>query len=77
MSQKDIVKRLLDAKVIDFKAMGAFVADNGATLALADDPWDRFCGTGPHVLRFIQLSGPGGLTVNPVELAGAGEELNG
>jgi len=77
MNQKDIVKRVLDAKVIDFKALGAFVSESGAALAVADEPGDTICGIGPRMIRFIRLSGPGGMTVNPVELSGAGEELNG
>ena len=77
MNQKDTVKRLLDGKVIDFVALGRFIGEVGPSLALEDEPWDWFCGTGPHVIRLIQISGPGGLTVNPSEFAGAGEELNG
>jgi hypothetical protein len=77
MNQKDIVKRLLDSKVIDFVALGKFIGEVGPSLAVEEDPGDRICGTGPHVIRLISLSGPGGLTVNPAEFANAGEELNG
>jgi hypothetical protein len=49
---QDIVKRLLDSKTVDFKAIGNVVADLGPSLALADEPWEGFCGT---MRTFIHL----------------------
>jgi hypothetical protein len=45
VSHQDVVKRLLDTKAVDFAAVGKAVAELGPSLALADEPWDGFCGT--------------------------------
>ncbi|MEA2883692.1 MAG: hypothetical protein QOH32_2948 [Bradyrhizobium sp.] len=49
---QDIVKRLLDSNTVDFKAIGNVVAELGPSMALADEPWEAFCGT---MRTFIRL----------------------
>jgi hypothetical protein len=45
VNHQEIVKKLLDAKAIDFKAIGQTVAEVGPAMSLADEPWEGFCGT--------------------------------
>ena len=52
ISHQEIVKRLLDSKTVDFAAIGKVVAEVGPTMALADEPWEGFCGT---MRTFIHL----------------------
>lgn len=39
ISHEDIAERFIQAKVVDFAAMGKLVAELGPTLALADRGW--------------------------------------
>jgi hypothetical protein len=50
LSHQDIVRTLLDSKAVDFDAIGKAVAELGPSLAMADEPWEGFCGT---MRRFI------------------------
>ena len=45
VNHQEIVKKLLDAKVVDFSAIGKTFAQIGPSLALADAPWEGWCGT--------------------------------
>jgi hypothetical protein len=45
VNHQDVVRRLLDAKAVDFAEVGKAVAELGPSLSLADEPWDGFCGT--------------------------------
>jgi hypothetical protein len=45
VDHKDLVKKFLDTKAVDFAAVGRVVAEVGPSLSLADEPWDLFCGT--------------------------------
>lgn len=45
VSHQDTVKRLLDAKAIDFEAVGKVIGELGPSLSMADEPWEGFCGT--------------------------------
>lgn len=72
---KQLVKKLLDAKAVDFAAIGKIVAEVGPTLSLSDEPGDWFCGTNRiffHVYRVFNPSGPlenlGELAANAAEL---------
>ena len=57
---KQIVKKLLDTKAIDFNAIGKVFGEVGASLALADfDGEDRFCGTMHNFIRVMILENPG------------------
>jgi hypothetical protein len=59
VNHQEIVKRLLEAKAVDFKAIGATFAEVGPGLALADDPWEVFCGTMRIFIRVFVIRGPG------------------
>ena len=52
INHQDVVKRLLEAKAIDFTAIGNAVAQLGPTVSMADEPWEVFCGT---MRRFIRV----------------------
>jgi hypothetical protein len=55
VTHKDIVKRLLDSKAVDFAAIGKTISEVGPALATADDGVDGFCGTMKffiHVYRY-------------------------
>jgi hypothetical protein len=45
VSHQEIVRKLLDAKTVDFGAIGKVIAEVGPSLSLADEPWEGFCGT--------------------------------
>jgi hypothetical protein len=66
VNHQDIVKRLLDSKAVDFAAVGKAVTELGPSMALADEPWEGFCGTMRYFIHLYRLPGPfaGG---NPVE----------
>jgi hypothetical protein len=68
VSHQDLVKRVLDAKAVDFAAISKVVAEVGPTLSLADEPWETFCGTMRTFIRVFVL--------NP-HAGGAVEELGG
>ncbi len=59
MNHKEIVKRLIDSKAVDFAAIAKVVAEIGPALAASDDPGDRICGTGPHVIHLFRLFNTG------------------
>jgi hypothetical protein len=52
INHQDIVKRLLDAKTVDFAAIGSAVGQLGPTVSMADEPWEVFCGT---MRRFVRV----------------------
>jgi hypothetical protein len=56
VDHQEIVKRLLESNTVDFKAIGAVVAELGPTLALADEPWEGFCGTMRTFIRLYVLN---------------------
>lgn len=58
INHQDIVKRLLDSKTVDFAAAGKVVAELGPSVALADEPWDAFCGTMRTFFHFYVLPRP-------------------
>ncbi len=65
---KQIVKKLLETKAVDFSAIGKVIGDVGPSLALSDyDGEDRFCGTMRFFIRVMVLHNPG----IPVENLGA------
>lgn len=55
MTQKEISKVVLDAKIVDFDALGKTVASLGPKLATLDDPWENFCGTMRYYIRIYRL----------------------
>lgn len=60
---REVIKRLLETKAVDFKAIGNAVAEFGPSAALADEPWDWFCGTMRHFVILFHVASVG----NPVE----------
>jgi hypothetical protein len=51
LSHEDIAKRFVEAKVVDFNAMGSFIAQLGPELAVADAGWH-----GINIGRFNMLA---------------------
>jgi hypothetical protein len=56
VDHQDIVRRLLESNTVDFKAIGNVVAELGPSLALADEPWEGFCGTMRTFIRLYVLN---------------------
>jgi hypothetical protein len=54
MNHRDIVKRLLDSKAVDFAAIGKTVGEVGPALAMLDDGVDGFCGTNRYFVHVYQ-----------------------
>jgi hypothetical protein len=54
-TERDVAKAILEAKVVNFDALGATVAKLGPQLALLDDPWENFCGTMKYFIRIFRL----------------------
>jgi hypothetical protein len=68
-THQDIVRKLLDSKAVDFAAIGKAVAEFGPALAVANEPWEGFCGTMRRFIVLYHVTNPG----TPVEeLAGLG-----
>jgi hypothetical protein len=67
VNHQDVVKKLLDAKAVDFGAIGKAVAELGPAMSLADEPWESFCGTMRVFIRIFIIRGPGPRFGNPVE----------
>jgi len=56
VNHQQLVQRLLDAKAVDFAAIGKVVGELGPSLALAEDDGDRFCGTMKHCIWVCVVS---------------------
>lgn len=52
---QQIVKKLIDSKAVDFGAIGKAVAELGPSLAMADEPWENFCGTMRVFIRVYRI----------------------
>jgi hypothetical protein len=72
---RQIVKKVLDSKAVDFAAIGKVLADVGPSLALSDfDGDDWFCGTMRNFIRILRIDNPGIPVENLGDLgANAGE----
>jgi hypothetical protein len=75
MNKHEIVKRALDSKAVDFNAIGKLVAELGPSLAMADEPWDTFCGTMRMFIHLYRLPGVNSPLENLGKLAEVGQEL--
>jgi len=53
--QNDISRALLEAKVVNYEALGKMVAKLGPQLAMMEDPWENFCGTMRYFIRIFRL----------------------
>lgn len=75
VNHQEIVKKLLDSKAVDFAAIGKAVTEIGPSLAVADEPWEGFCGTMRRFIVLYRVFNPG----TPVEqlpgLSAASPEL--
>jgi hypothetical protein len=58
INHQEIVKKIISAKTVDFGAIGKSFAELGPSLALADDPWEVFCGTMRIFIRIYIIHGP-------------------
>lgn len=53
--QKEVTKSILEAKIINYEALGQTISKLGPSLALRDDPWETFCGTMKFYIRIFRL----------------------
>ena len=61
---RQIVKKLLDSKAVDFAAIGKVIGEVGPSLALSEDfEGDGFCGTNRVFVRLFRIAA----TFTPVE----------
>jgi hypothetical protein len=67
ISHQEIVKKALDAKAVNFAAIGKMIAEVGPSASLADEPWEWFCGTMRWFIRFYIVRGP----LGPIDDLGA------
>jgi hypothetical protein len=56
---KQLVKKLLDTKAVDFNAIGKVIAEAGPSLSLAEEPGDFFCGTNRIFVHIYKVFSPG------------------
>ena len=74
---KQLVKKLLDTKAVDFNAIGKVIAEAGPSLSLAEEPGDFFCGTNRIFVHIYRVFGPGGPVEDLAELGANAGELRG
>ena len=55
LRHEDTVKAILNAKAVDFTALGKIIAEIGPSIATAQEPWEDICGTGWHFVRVFHL----------------------
>jgi hypothetical protein len=73
---RQIVKKLLDSKGVDFAAIGKVLGEVGPSLAVADfDDSDWFCGTMRIFIRVLRIDNPGIPVENLGDLGANTEEL--
>jgi hypothetical protein len=74
-THQDVVKKLLEAKAVDFTAVGRVLSEVGPSLSLADEPGDFFCGTMRTFFHCYRVWGPSGPVESLGALSGATENL--
>jgi len=72
---KQLVKKLLDTKAVDFAAIGKVVAELGPSLSLAEEPGDFFCGTNRIFIHVYRVFNPGVQIEDLGELAAKARDL--
>jgi hypothetical protein len=77
INHQEIVRKLIETRAIDFKAIGATFAEVAPAMALADEPWDGFCGTMRTFLRLYIMEGPLQQLEELQALRGVSAELRG
>jgi hypothetical protein len=75
VNHQDVVRKLLDKKAIDFAAIGNAVAEFGPAIAVADEPWEGFCGTMRYFIHVYRITNPGNPVENLAGLANATQEI--
>jgi len=75
MTNKELVKRFIDTKAVDFASIAKVISEFGPAVALSDEPEDRFCGTGPRFLVLYKIANVAVTVEQPEQLrsAAAGE----
>jgi hypothetical protein len=77
-THREIVKKLLESKAVDFNALGKVIADVGPGLAAAEGlEGDGFCGTNRSFIRVYRIFTPETPIENLSELAARTAELQG
>lgn len=66
VNHKEIVTKLLNSKAVDFTAIGKMVAELGPALAVAEEPWEGFCGTMRYFIHIYRVT-PGTVFETPAE----------
>jgi hypothetical protein len=75
-THREMVKKLLDSKAVDFAAIGKVLAEVGPSLAAADDfEGDGFCGTNRFFIRVFRIFSPGTPVENLGELKAIASDL--
>lgn len=79
VNHQEIVKKLIDTKAVDFNAIGKVVSELGPSVAMADEPWEGFCGTMRFFVRLYIIHQPelGGTVENLEGLSSSAAELRG
>lgn len=77
-THRQIVKKLLDSKAVDFAAIGKVLGEVGPSFAVSDDfEGDGFCGTNRIFVRLFRVFGTGTPIENLDELSDNADELKG
>lgn len=77
VDHQQVVQKLLDDKAVNFKAIGDALATLGPSLALAEEPWDGFCGTMRTFVHVYRLNGFNNPVENLAKLESVAQELQG
>jgi hypothetical protein len=77
INHQEIVKNLLDSKAVDFNAIGKAVAELGPAIAVADEPWEGFCGTMRIFIHLYRIHTPATPVENLADLGAAAREIGG
>lgn len=75
VNHQEVVKKLLDSKAVDFNAIGKIVSEVGPSMALADEPWEGFCGTMRHFIILYRIWAPETPVSSLGELGAVSQEL--
>jgi len=76
-THQEIVKQLLSTKAVDFAAIGKAVTELGPSIAVADEPWEGFCGTMRRFIIVYRINSPSLPVEDLNQLGAAGQQLRG
>ncbi|MCU1257549.1 MAG: hypothetical protein JWO80_434 [Bryobacterales bacterium] len=77
VNHQEIVQNLLSTKAVDFAAIGKAVAEMGPSIAVADEPWEGFCGTMRTFIHIYRVPTVGTPVENLNALSAGARELAG